>query len=54
MVARSDLLGPILEQNDAIGVALKGRRSVVDVNPETGAVEVPGTPGAAGSGGKTP
>ena len=62
VTARNDLLGPILDQNDAIGVALKGRRSVGDVNPETGAAdpsvpatpEVPGAPGADGTGGKTP
>jgi hypothetical protein len=62
MAARSDLLGPILEQNDAIGVALKGRRSVVDVNPETGAAdpsvpapaEVQAASGGDSSGGKTP
>jgi hypothetical protein len=62
VAARNDLLGPILDQNEAIGVALKGRRSVVDVNPETGAAdpsvpaapEVPGAPGADGAGGKTP
>ena len=51
-----------LEQNDAIGVALKGRRSVVDVNPETGAADpsVPApaegqaAPGGDSSGGKAP
>ena len=59
VAARSDLLGPILEQNDAIGAALKGRRSVVDVNPVTGATDpsVPApaeAPVAPGSGAKTP
>ena len=59
VAARSDLLGPILEQNDAIGAALKGRRSVVDVNPDTAAAD-PGVPapaeapGAVGGGAKTP
>ncbi|MEP7120019.1 MAG: hypothetical protein ABJE95_03875 [Byssovorax sp.] len=53
VAARSDLLGPILDQNDAIGVALKGRRSVVDVNPDTGATD-PSIPVVAPVGGKTP
>ena len=34
--ARSDLLGPIVAQNDAIGQAARGRRTVTDVNPDTG------------------
>lgn len=34
--ARAELLGPILEQQRAIAAALKGRRAVEDVNPETG------------------
>lgn len=34
--ARADLLGPILEQQKAVAAALKGRRAVEDVNPETG------------------
>lgn len=40
--ARSALLTPILEQNEAIRQYLRGRRggSVVDVNPETGEPEV--------------
>ena len=68
VAARSDLLGPILEQNDAIGAALKGRRSVVDVNPDTGAADpsvpapakapaapaAPAAPVAVGTGAKTP
>ena len=63
VAARNDLLGPILDQNDAIGAALKGRRSVVDVNPDTGATdpsmpappEAPGAPTAPGAvGAKTP
>ncbi|MRG97913.1 hypothetical protein [Polyangium spumosum] len=33
---REALMGPILRQNDAIGQYLKARRSVPDVNPETG------------------
>jgi hypothetical protein len=35
--ARAELLGPILEQNDAIALAMRTRRAVVDVQPETGA-----------------
>jgi hypothetical protein len=62
VAARSDLLGPILDQNDAIGLALKGRRSVADVNPETGAAdpsapaapEAPAAPAAGEAGGKAP
>ncbi len=65
VAARNELIGPILDQNDAIGAALKGRRSVVDVNPDTGAsdpsvpasAEAPGAPaapGAAGGGAKNP
>jgi hypothetical protein len=46
--ARDELLGPILEQNDAIGAAMRGRRQVDDVNPESGtpmpAANVDGTP----------
>ena len=33
---REALMGPILRQNDAIGQYLRARRSVPDVNPETG------------------
>jgi hypothetical protein len=33
---RALLLGPILRQNEAIGDYLKGRRTVPDVNPDTG------------------
>ncbi len=34
--ARAALLGPILEQQEAIGAAMRGRRVIEDVNPETG------------------
>lgn len=34
--ARNTLLGPIFEQNDAVGAAMRGRRTVVDVDPDTG------------------
>jgi hypothetical protein len=54
VTAREDLLGPILAQNEAIGAAMKARRAIVDVNPETGALDpsgnAGGTPGAEGSG----
>lgn len=36
VAARANLLGPIMEQNDAIGAAMRGRSTVQDVNPETG------------------
>jgi hypothetical protein len=36
VAARQALLGPILSQNEAIGVYLRGRRTPDDVNPETG------------------
>lgn len=56
VAAREDLLGPILAQNEAIRAAMKARRSVVDVNPETGALDPSGaasvTPAAEESGGK--
>jgi hypothetical protein len=58
VAARDDLLGPILAQNEAIGAALRGRRTVVDVDPETGALDPNGVAGGAeaaeGSGGKGP
>lgn len=44
--ARVRLLEPIIKQNEAIGLYLRARRSVTDVNPETGSDE-PGAPGAA-------
>jgi hypothetical protein len=47
--ARLSLLEPILKQNEAIGQYLKARRSVQDVNPDTGEDD-PGAPEAA----KTP
>ncbi len=47
--ARLQLLEPILRQNDAIGAALKGRRSPTDVNADTGEelpnAPLPSTPG---------
>ncbi len=44
VAARDQLLGPILEQNEAIGAALKARRgAVVDINPETGNADPTGT-----------
>ena len=36
VAARKNLLGPILAQNEAIRMYLRSRRSVPDVNPETG------------------
>jgi len=36
VAARAELLGPILEQNAAIAASMRGRRTVEDVNPETG------------------
>ena len=48
--ARSELLSPILRQNEAIRHYMRGRRggAVLDVDPETGEPEV--GPPAAGSG----
>lgn len=46
IASRSALLAPIFEQNDAIAAALRGRRALVDVNPETGAAD-PSAPVAA-------
>lgn len=43
---RQALMGPILRQNDAIGQHLKARRSVPDVNPETGEEILPAAPSA--------
>jgi hypothetical protein len=43
--ARLTLLGPILQQNEAIRSYLRARRAVSDVNPETGHDE-PETPGS--------
>lgn len=40
VAARAALLGPIMEQNDAIAAASRGRRVVVDVNPDTGNPDV--------------
>jgi hypothetical protein len=36
---RLSLMGPILTQNEAIGVSLRSKRTVTDVNPETGETE---------------
>ncbi len=47
VAARDELLGPIMEQNGAIGASLKARRAVVDVDPETGAQDPTGAAGAA-------
>lgn len=44
--ARLQWLGPILQQNEAIGLSFKGRRTPTDVNPDTGE-EVPVAPGTA-------
>jgi len=44
--ARVSLLEPLLRQNEAIGLSLRGRRTPTDVNPETGE-EQPNSPGAA-------
>lgn len=38
IAAREELLAPILRQNEAIRVYLRNRRSVEDVNPDTGEV----------------
>jgi hypothetical protein len=54
VAARVALLGPILQQNEAIRAYLKSRRSVQDVDPETGEVD-PGAPQAESpSGGAAP
>jgi hypothetical protein len=42
--ARTELLGPIVEQNEAVRAYLRARRAVRDVDPETGDPE-PETPG---------
>lgn len=47
--ARTELMGPILAQNEAIRLYLKARRAVPDVNPETG--EPAGEPGKGQEGG---
>ena len=46
LAARAQLLGPILQQNEAIRDYLRARKAVQDVNPETGEVEpdAPSTP----------
>lgn len=54
LAGRKALLGPILAQNEAIRAYLRARRSVEDVNPDTGEVE-PGSgettpPAGAGAG----
>jgi len=59
IAARTALLGPVLEQNEAIRLYLKARRTVQDVNPETGAQDPTGAAGAPGveaapAGGKAP
>jgi hypothetical protein len=41
VAARRALLAPILRQNEAIGGYLKARRPLEDVDPATGALEVP-------------
>ena len=49
---RTELLRPIFDQNEAIGAALRGRRAIADVNPETGIVDnaaAPGDPVASGA-----
>ena len=47
---RTALLGPILQQNEAIRAYLRSRRPVQDVNPETGEEDAaaPGAEAAAG------
>lgn len=55
VAARADLLGPILEQNEAIGASMRARRTVEDVDPETGDPDPSGTaptPAAEPAGGK--
>ncbi|TKC99606.1 hypothetical protein [Polyangium fumosum] len=39
LLARQNLLGPILAQNEAIRVYLRARRTIEDIDPETGQVE---------------
>jgi len=39
VISRRKLLGPILQQNEAIRAYLRARRAIEDVNPETGQVE---------------
>ena len=39
VAARTALLGPILEQDEAVRLYLKARRAVEDVNPDTGAID---------------
>lgn len=41
--ARTQLLGPILAQGEAIAAYIRARRSVEDVNPETGDLDPTGT-----------
>lgn len=36
VAARTELLGPILEQNEAIGALMRARRTVEDIHPDTG------------------
>lgn len=52
VAARQALLGPILRQQEAIGLYIRSRRAVEDVNPDTGNVEPAG--GGAPPGPKTP
>ena len=48
IAARSKLLGPILRQNEAIRDYLRGRKPIVDVDPDTGELET--TPDATAPG----
>ena len=48
VAARNALLGPVLVQNEAIRLYLRNRRSVQDVNPDTGAVDPNAPVGEAG------
>lgn len=53
LATRANLLAPILKQNEAIRLYLRSRRTVQDVNPETGEVDpnAPvGEPAPAGGG----
>ncbi len=53
VAARTDLLGPILEQNEIIGATMRARRTVEDVDPETGEPDPTGAapiPAPAGTG----
>jgi Na+-transporting methylmalonyl-CoA/oxaloacetate decarboxylase gamma subunit len=43
VAARAHLLGPILEQNDAIGAAMRARSTVGDIDAETGEPDPAGT-----------